>query len=191
MYQRAGDLGRGRQSERIAQRVQVSAAIVEHAAVIYAGRQYCGELVPPHQLRAGVLIAVLQLLLPGREFLDVPRLVGDVHLPGDPVAVDAMTGDALADQVDALERHIPDAARVGRADQALEFLLRCGDAEQCLGTAAARGAPANAALLEQHDAIATLGQVQRGRAARDAAADDTDVGSDCACERRPLGRQGR
>ena len=61
------------------------------------------------------------------------------------------------------------------ADLRHELVLPGGETEDRLAAAAPGGAPGDALALEQHDLVAALGEVQRGRAAGDAAADHAHV----------------
>src|SRR5207244_8039455 len=71
-------------------------------------------------------------------------------------------------------------------DEALEFRLPRRHAMDRLRSAAARGSPADPMLFEQDDVVATLGQMQRRRTARDPPAHDTHVAADRTRERGPI-----
>jgi len=69
------------------------------------------------------------------------------------------------------------------------LVLAGGDAEDGLPAAASGSTPADALLLEQHDRQSLFGQVQRRRAAGDAAADHADIAVDPAGEGGPRRRR--
>jgi len=112
------------------------------------------------------------------------RLDGSEHLTIDPVAIDGVTRDALPKLRDGTEGHVPDAARVLRADQGSELVLLGGQPIDDLATRAPGGAPADASRFEHRHAITSLGQRQRRRATRDARTDHAHVGPRVALQRR-------
>ena len=105
----------------------------------------------------------------------MPRLGRDVHVIRPVVALDAVIADQRARQLERLHGHVEQAPRIRAPDLGDEGLLSDGQAENELPTAAARGPIAHAVRLEQRDVIAALREMQGGRAARNACADDRDV----------------
>jgi hypothetical protein len=95
-----------------------------------------------------------------------------------------MPGDELALQSHAFDRDVPHPARVGDADGLFERRLLAGIAEDRLPAAAAGTAEAQIFRLQQRHRHAALPQMQRGRQARDAAADHAHVDARLPGERR-------
>ena len=69
-----------------------------------------------------------------------------------------MPRDALPKLLDGSQRHIPDAARILRADQGGELILLGGQTINNLAPRASGGAPADSLRFEHRHSIATLGQ---------------------------------
>ncbi len=105
-----------------------------------------------------------------------------------------MPGDALAQHVERLDRHVPDLARVRQAQLLLDDVLPAGQTVDRLAAVAAAGAAADLARLEHDDVEAALAKVERRAQAGQAASDDRDVAADCTRERRmplrPTGGRG-
>ena len=114
----AGGDGGSRQPEGVAQWMQVSAvAVVERADVALRWRAVSAALRALSGVWWCIRSACSQLALPLLQRPPLPRLDGSEHLSVDPVTVDGMAGNASLDQIDSVQRDLPDAARVGSADQ--------------------------------------------------------------------------
>ncbi len=116
----------------------------------------------------------------------MPALDRDMNVIGAVIAFDAVFGDQLLRQVEGLDRHVEQSPGVVESDLRGERLLAGGDPEDGLAAAAAGRTVADAACLEQGDSIAAPRQVQRSRAARDAAADHGDIGLDISAQGLPV-----
>src|SRR5579863_2042567 len=97
--------------------------------------------------------------------------------------------DAPLELLDGLERHIPDAPRIGSADQGADLVLLAGQPIDDLAARAAGGTPADAPSFEHCHSIATLGQRQRRRTTGDARTDYTHIGARVALQRGPSRRK--
>lgn len=181
---RAGPGRRGREPERVVERMQVAAAGIVGAGEIPLARDQVLHFIARHELQARVVVALVDPLDPRSQFIDLARLDRHVHLPGNVVAVDAVACDQVLHQVESLDRHVPQPARVLSPDERFGLLLASRDPEQRLCAAAAGGSPADARGFEYHDAVAAFGEVQGCRAARDAGADHAHVAVDVAREGR-------
>ena len=151
------------------------ALAVEGARNVSIGANDLSQLVAFDHADVRVIETAMKSIHFFAQLAFLPRLQRDVHLTCDEIAVDGMARDQLALQAQALDRDVPDAPRVSFADQALEFALTTGHPGDGLRPTAARGTPADALGLEQHNAVAALGEMQRRGAACDAAPHDTHV----------------
>ena len=113
----------------------------------------------------------------------MPRFDRDMHVIGAVVAVDAVLANQGLRQIECLDGQIEQAPRVERADLGGERLLARRQAEDGLPAAAPGGAVTDEASLQQCHPIAAFREVQRRRAAGDAAAEDGHVGLELALER--------
>ena len=77
----------------------------------------------------------------------VPRLDRHLHVPIDPIALDAMFRDELADERKSFDGDVPHSPRVRRPDESRDFRMPRGHAEQRLRAATPGSAPANATVL--------------------------------------------
>ncbi len=148
--------------------------VVERAHVATRGERRL-NLVAGHVAHAAVLEPLLQLLELAPQLPVVAGLHRRQHVAVDPIAVDVVARDELPHQREPFDGDVPDRARGRTADEPLQLALARGHPVDCLGAAAAGGAPADPVLLQQHHGIAALGEMQRRRAAGDAAADHADV----------------
>src|SRR5688572_25641068 len=167
-------------ADRVAQRVQVARARVEQARDVALARDPLADFRLLHEAQLVVAVVAFLLALPLEQLLALARLDADVHVSPDEVAVDAVLPDQLARQLDALDAEVPETLRVRRAELRSELRHAAGPARDELSARAARGAVADALGLEQHDLVPALRKMQRGRASREARADDADVGLDVA-----------
>ena len=115
----------------------------------------------------------------------MPRLDRDVHLAPAEVAVDGVARDAPLEQVERFHRHVEHLAGGILAHLRDQLVLARGVTKDRLATAASGGAPGHAAAFQHRDLVAALGEMQCGRATRDAGTDDAHVGRYVALERRP------
>ena len=160
--------------------------VVKRAQVSVRGERR-PNLLAGHVAHAVVLQSLLQLLELAAQLPVVAGLHRRQHVAVHPVAVDVVARDELPHEREPLDGDVPDRARGRPADEPLQLALARSHPVDRLGAAAAGGAPADPVLLEQHHGIASLGEMQRRRAAGDAAADHADVAFHRAGERRPLG----
>src|SRR5688500_5037246 len=167
--------------------MQVARAGIEEACDVTLAGDPLANFFPLHEAKLVVAVVAFLLALPLEQFLALARLDADVHVAPDEVAVDAVLLDQLARQLDAFDAEVPEALRIRRAERRGELRHAAGPARDELAARAARGAVADALGFEQHDLVAAPGEVERGRAAREAGADDADVGVDVALERRQRG----
>ena len=117
-------------------------------------------------------------------------MAGPVRGDGDTrlqVAVDPVPGDEIAHERLRLLGHGPEKPRPLLAKLALQGGLIASVPAAELPAVAAGGAVADASCLQQDDAIAALGEVERAGEPGIAAADDANVGARIAVERRPGG----
>src|SRR5689334_8573380 len=96
-----------------------------------------------------------------------------------------MCGNEVAHERETFDGDVPDTPGIALADETRELGVTGSDAEERLCAAAPRTAPPDALPFQQHHAIATLCEVKRGRAPRDAAAHDTNIAVGCAVQRGP------
>src|SRR5262249_24312236 len=94
--------------------------------------------------------------------------------------------DALVQQVERLDGHVPDPARVLEPELCLDDFLVARQAVDRLAAIAPARTRADLARLEQDDVAPPFGQVQRGREACESAADDSDVATYRLGKRRVL-----
>ncbi len=167
-----------------AQRMQVARAAVEQSREVALARDPLAHFVPFHEAEQAIAVVAFLLALPFEQLLALARLDADVHVAPDEVAVDAVLRDQVARQADGLDADVPQPLRIGLAELRGELRHAAGIAGNDLAAGAPGGAVADAVGLEQHDLVAALGQVQRGRAAGEPGAHDADVRLDVALERR-------
>ncbi len=117
----------------------------------------------------------------------MPRLESGVHLAVDPVALDPMPGNELAQQGEAFEGDLPHAACGVGTYQSRDLGATGRNTWHDLTAVTPGGSPADAVLFQQHHLVATLGQMQGRRAAGDPTTDDANVAVDVA----PQGRATR
>src|SRR5688572_25589265 len=160
--------------------MQVARAGIEEACDVTLAGDPLANFFPLHEAQLVVAVVAFLLALPFEQLLALAWLDADVHVAPDEVAVDAVLLDQLARQLDALDAEVPETLRVRRAELRGELRHAAGPARDDLATRAARCAVADALGLEQHDLVPALRKMQRGRASREARADDADVGLDVA-----------
>ena len=112
--------------------------------------------------------AALAGRLGGRRLL---RRCGQAQVAVAPVAGDPVVRDALAQQVQRLDRHCPHAPGLVQAELGLDGRLVAGQPVDRLAAVAPAGAPADFARLQQPHVVAARSQVQRRRQAGQATAD--------------------
>ena len=135
-------------------------------------------------LHAAVAVFRVQRLDLGAQLGVMARLHADVHVAGHVVAVDGVPRDQLTLQLHALERDVPHEARVGFADEFLEFFLAAGVTEDGLAAAAPGAAEPQVLRFEQRHAEAAFDEMQRRGEAGDSATDDAHVRARLAAQRR-------
>ena len=156
--------GSAPQPQRVLQRMQVARACIEHAAV----ETVAGD--PARHLgRWDVLLHVavdpVHALGPVLQLAPLARIGGQPEVAVAPVAVDVMAGDTLAQQVQRLDRHTPDALGLVQAELLFDDGLVAGQTVDGLAAVAPAGTPAELPRLEQRDREASLRQFQRRRQA--------------------------
>jgi hypothetical protein len=129
---RAGVLGRGREAERVVERMQMPGVRVVESRDIAIGRERAAHFVPVHPVERVIAVAPLERFPLGAQLRLVSRLESDEHVAGRPVALDAMALNLGADEIDAFDGCVPDHPRGGHADQPLELLLTFRNAGQHL-----------------------------------------------------------
>ena len=160
----------------------MAAARIDESAEIALAAHVGLQRLAIEQARRLVAVVMVQFMDPLRQFAKMPRFGRDVHVIRAVVAIDAVVADQGLGQIERFDRQIEQAARILGADLGGQRLLARRQAEDGLPAAAAGSAVADEARLEQRHPIAALGQVQRGRAAGYAAADDADVGAPFALQ---------
>ncbi len=161
----------------------MAAARIDEPAEIALAAHVGLQLLAIEQSRRCVVVVMVQLLDPLRQFPNMPRFGRDVNVIRTVVAIDAVVADQGLGQIERFDRQIEQAARIRGADLGRQRLLARRQAEDGLPAAAAGSAVADEARLEQRHPVAALGQVKRGRAAGNSSADDTDVGAPLAQQR--------
>src|SRR5262245_14249617 len=164
--------------------MQVARAGVVQSRNVALARDPGLGLLALHEAELSVAEILHLLALHVEQLLALARLQRDVHVAPGELAVDAVRRDQVARQLDALDAEVPDALRVGLAELRGDLVHAAGPAGDDLAAGAARGAVADALGLEHDDLVAALGEMHRGRAAREPGADDADVRVDVALERR-------
>ena len=101
----------------------------------------------------------------------------DARVAVAPVAIDAVTGDALLELAHAIAREIEQQARIGIADQFFQCVLFAAIADDGLAAIATGGAPAHALGFQHGDLVALFGQRQRGGQAGVTGAQHRNVGT--------------
>ncbi len=186
---RAGPLGGRGEAVRIGERVQVTGAGVVGAAVERRARQHLAERRAVEEHHPVVAVDPLEVAGIGGVAGDQARPVRHVHHARAPIAGDRVPVAQVRDQSLGLLGQREQAARRGEAELPLELVLIAPLPGADLPAVAARGAPADPPGLQENDAAAGLGRVQRCRQAGVAAADDRHVGPHGAGEPRPIGRR--
>ena len=114
-----------------------------------------------------------------------------VQQAGTEVAAYAIGVDQRVEMAARVEREFPQAPRVRGAHALLQPFLIAAHPHVRLAAVAARSAPAEQGLLQQHHLDAALGQMQRRRQAGETAADDADFSAAVDVQRRRGYRLGR
>ena len=168
--------GGARQPKRVLQRVQVAALGVEQAGLVALGGDVLPQICLAHKAQAVVTPLVRGLFLPIGEQVHATLQHRGPDMARPEVAGDLVLRNAAADFLCGLLRQAPDGARAVQPQRLLERRHVAGKPKNDLTTVAPGGAPADATGLQQHDALASLGQPQRAVQAGVAGADDEDVG---------------
>jgi hypothetical protein len=105
----AGCGGGPRKTQRVVERMQVTASRVEQAAEVTVGRKETAQLVAIEPAQRAVVVLLGELALPALELVDVTRLDRGVDVAVLHVAVDRVTCDALLYEVECLDRDIEHA----------------------------------------------------------------------------------
>src|SRR5688500_194948 len=164
--------------------MQVARAGIEEACDVTLAGDPLANFFPLHEAQLVVAVVAFLLALPFEQLLALARLDADVHVSPDEVAVDAVLLDQFARQFDALDAEVPETLRIRRAELCGELRHAAGPARDELAARASRGSVANALGFEQHDLVAAPREMERGRAARQARADDANVRLDVSLELR-------
>src|SRR5579875_305223 len=184
-YPRAGALGGGRKAQRVAQRMQVSAARIVQRGDVAARLEHRAHFLARHVARRRVSESIPQRGLERAQLGVVAGVDRDLHVAARPLALDSVARDELSDEIDTFDGDVPNGARDLGPREPFELDVAGRRADEHLAAAPPRGAPADAVLLEQHNPIAALGKVQRGRAPCDAAAYDANVAAHLPGQRGP------
>ena len=156
----------------------MAAARVDESSKITCAAYMRLQFVAVQQPRRAVAVFLVQLARPIVEFLQVPRLDGDVDMIRAIVAIDGVLADQRLGKIQRLDGQVEQAACVVAADLGDERLLTRRQAENGLPAAAAGGPVADDVGLEQGDPVATFRQMQCRRTAGDAAAEHRHIASD-------------
>ena len=118
-----------------------------------------------------------------------PAPVGGDQSAGLEIAGDGVLRDPMPHRRLGLLGQLPEQARALGPERLLELGHVDPLSGEHLAAVASGRARADPRRLQQHDVVAALGQVQRRRDAREAAADHAHVGIDRAGERRMRGHR--
>ena len=164
------------QPKRIAQRMKVPRAHVQHPALVGGRGAEIVERLRVQRLDLVIAVSVAQVV----------GILGQMHGlavgrrgPGDAgfqVAFDSVPPDQVTDQILGLFSQRPQVAGVVRTHHSFQRLLVLPLARSQLPAVPPRCAEPHALRLDQHHAQSGLGQMQRGGQPGIAAADHADIG---------------
>ena len=174
----AGSLGGACHPQSEFEGVQVAAARVDQPSEVAAAPHVRLQFVAIQQAHRGVIIFLAQFMCPIVQFPKMARFDRDVNMVRVVVAIDGVLVDQRLREIQGLDRQIEQAPCIVAADFGGQRLLTHGEAKNGLSAASARGSITDGVRLEQGDTVAASGQVQRGRAAGDAAAEDRHIGAE-------------
>ena len=150
---------RARFAQAQIERVQMSAAPVDDAAVVDVRAEHAAHVAGFDDFELGARLVMGHCLIVLAQAAHVARAGGDFHPAGPVVAFDGVLGDALLDDLVAAIADVAHELGAGRAELALDAVLPA-DAADHLAAVAARRAPADAIGFEHDDRVAALGQVR-------------------------------
>jgi hypothetical protein len=155
--------------------MQMAAARVDEPSEVMIAANVLLQLLAVQQPCRAVTIILVQFTRPIVQFLQMPRLDGDVDMVGVILAIDGVLANQRLREIQGLDGQFEQALCVIAADLGDEtFLTRC-QAEDGLPSAAPGGSIADGVRLEQGDPVATLRQMQCSRAAGDAPAEHRHI----------------
>ena len=168
--------------------IGLAAVGVVQAAAIARRLHVVAERVGVDEMEAVVTEALRGLVAPALERIGVALGVRGGQVAGHERAVDVVPCDARLHQRQRFEPHVPDPLHVAFRHEMPERVdVACEAADQLAAVAPARR-PSDPRRLEHGDRMASLGEVERGRQAREARADHAHVGIGRAGERCMAGR---
>lgn len=180
-------LGRARQPQGVLEGVQVPRdGFVRRRHVAWAG-QPALHIIPLRPL-GGKPVVLRQRVYLDAQRLGFARPIGHIQVTAPPLTCNAVALHTLLDQLHRLQRPLPGTPRVIAPQLSLQSRHATGVADDGLPPVASAGTTAHPVGLQQHDAAAPFGQLQRGVQAGVTAPHHHNIGAHSAAQRR-LGRR--
>ncbi len=155
---------------------------VEKAGVISRRAETLGRLGLGQEARVGIVVALGQDVGVAAIAFDIAPFMNQRELAGAIVGFDAARRHHLVEMGLGVLRHLEKLARALQPDVRFEIFRPLPLARAELAAIAPGGAVAQPGCLQKRDADAALGQMQRRRQAREAAADDQGIDVERAVE---------